>query len=163
MAPRLSDARWLYLKVSLFICFLLLVSGLFSPMMTMSKFIFFDSSFSIIGGIFSLMREGHYLIAFIVLLFSVLVPILKIGFLYLLVQILASGSGINDRARTYLKLIHNYGRWAMLDVMVVAVLIVTVKLGAIASIEIHWGLYLFGASVFLIMLLTHQVVKLSES
>jgi paraquat-inducible protein A len=50
----------------------------------------------------------------------------------------------------------------MLDVMVVAMLIVSVKLGAIASIQIHTGLYVFGGAVLLIMLITHQVVKLYE-
>jgi paraquat-inducible protein A len=54
---------------------------------------------------------------------------------------------------------HEYGRWAMLDVMVVAVLIMTVKLGAVASIHIHSGLYIFAAAVLLIMFLTQQVVK----
>jgi paraquat-inducible protein A len=57
---------------------------------------------------------------------------------------------------------HEYGRWAMLDVMVVAVLIVTVKLGALASIEIHPGLYIFGIAVLLIMFITQQVVSLLE-
>ncbi len=56
---------------------------------------------------------------------------------------------------------HEYGRWAMLDVMVVAVLIVTVKLGAIATIQVHAGLYIFGASVVLLMFITHRVVKLT--
>jgi len=50
----------------------------------------------------------------------------------------------------------------MLDVMVVAVLIVTVKLGALASIEIHPGLYIFGLAVLLIMYITQQVVSLLE-
>ena len=56
---------------------------------------------------------------------------------------------------------HDYGRWAMLDVMVVAILIVTVKLGAIASIQIHAGLYIFGTAVLLIMLITQQVVSMN--
>jgi paraquat-inducible protein A len=58
---------------------------------------------------------------------------------------------------------HEYGRWAMLDVMVVAVLIVTVKLGALASIEIHNGLYIFGLAVVLIMFITQQVVNYIDS
>ena len=62
-----------------------------------------------------------------------------------------------------LSLIHDYGRWAMLDVMVVAMLIVTVKIGAIASIQIHPGLYVFGAAVLLIMLTTQSTVKLLEN
>ncbi|MBL6999233.1 MAG: paraquat-inducible protein A, partial [Gammaproteobacteria bacterium] len=48
----------------------------------------------------------------------------------------------------------------MLDVMVVAILIVTVKLGTIASVEIHYGLYLFAAAVLLIMFITQRVVTL---
>lgn len=55
---------------------------------------------------------------------------------------------------------HDYGRWAMLDVFVVAILIVTVKLGAIASVEVHPGLYVFGAAVLLIMIITDRVTKL---
>jgi len=51
----------------------------------------------------------------------------------------------------------------MLDVFVVALLIVTVKLEAIASIEIHSGLYVFGAAVLLIMLITHQINKHYET
>jgi len=58
-------------------------------------------------------------------------------------------------------LMHEYGRWAMLDVMVVAVLIVTVKLGAVASIEVHYGLYVFGTAVLLLMLITKWVVHLT--
>ncbi len=63
------------------------------------------------------------------------------------------------KLKRYLHLMHEYGRWAMLDVMVVAILIVTVKLGAIASIKVHIGLYVFGAAVLLIMLVTHYSVK----
>jgi paraquat-inducible protein A len=57
---------------------------------------------------------------------------------------------------------HDYGRWAMLDVMVVAMLIVMVKLGAIVSITIHSGLYVFGSAVLLIMYITHHVVRLHD-
>jgi paraquat-inducible protein A len=57
---------------------------------------------------------------------------------------------------------HEYGRWAMLDVMVVSLLIVTVKLGAIASIEVHSGLFVFGLSVLLIMFITRRVVWLTN-
>ncbi|MEW8091194.1 MAG: paraquat-inducible protein A, partial [Candidatus Thiodiazotropha endolucinida] len=56
-----------------------------------------------------------------------------------------------------LRMMHDYGRWGMLDVMVVAVMIVTVKLDVIAEIELHAGLYLFAAAVLLIMYVTHRV------
>ena len=45
----------------------------------------------------------------------------------------------------------------MLDVFVVAILVVTVKLGAIASITVHFGIYLFTLAVLASMLLTHKI------
>nr|WP_310735734.1 paraquat-inducible protein A [Psychromonas sp. SR45-3] len=42
----------------------------------------------------------------------------------------------------------------------VAMLIVTVKLGVIASIQVHAGLYLFGIAVLLLMFITSNVSKL---
>jgi paraquat-inducible protein A len=60
-------------------------------------------------------------------------------------------------------MMHDYGRWAMLDVMVVAMLIVTVKLGVIATIQIHAGLYVFGSAVLLIMFITQRVVHITAS
>ena len=51
-------------------------------------------------------------------------------------------------------------KWADLDIMVVAIMVVAVKLGAVASVQVHGGVYLFGASVLLIMIITHRVVCL---
>jgi len=50
----------------------------------------------------------------------------------------------------------------MLDVFVVAVLIVTVKLGAIADVEKHLGLYFYAASAILIMFVSSSVMKLHD-
>ena len=47
----------------------------------------------------------------------------------------------------------------MLDVFVAAVLIASVKLGSLASIELHFGLYCFAASVLLIMLATQLLQR----
>jgi len=55
---------------------------------------------------------------------------------------------------------HLYGKWSMLDVFVVAVLVVSVKLGAIASVEMRYGLYAFAAAVILTMYVTARVVSL---
>ncbi|MFO7593789.1 MAG: paraquat-inducible protein A [Pseudomonadota bacterium] len=51
------------------------------------------------------------------------------------------------------------GKWSMLDVFVVAMFIMTVKMGAIVSVEVHTGLYLFSAGVVASMLLTHLVSR----
>ncbi|MGH1461092.1 MAG: paraquat-inducible protein A [Neptuniibacter sp.] len=144
-------------KLGVVAAFILLIIGLVSPMMTMSKFYFFESSFSVIGGVAQLFQEGKWLIAIIVALFSIIIPLIKLTFLLMLTKKSAETS---NNQKHYLKLMHEYGRWAMLDVLVVAVLIVTVKLGAVASVEIHWGLYVFAAAVVLIMFLTHKAERI---
>jgi paraquat-inducible protein A len=120
--------------------------------------IVFENSFSVVSGIIELFRNGQYPLFIVVLGFSVILPLIKIAILYLLLS--RRGSN-NQQIGRYIDLMHEYGRWAMLDVMVVAVLVVTVKLGAVASIKVHAGLYVFGAAVLMIMYITHRV-KLSK-
>ena len=145
--------RWLLMVATLF--FLL---GLFLPMITISKFMVINNSISIISGLAELINEGQILIFMIVGIFSVLLPIFKIGFLFLLLQ---STITTTKQYKKLLYLMHEYGRWTMLDVMVVAMLIATVKLGVIASIQVHVGLYLFGLAVLLLMFITSKVSKLT--
>ena len=50
----------------------------------------------------------------------------------------------------------------MLDVFVVAILLVTVKLGFVASVELHYGIYAFATAILLSMYITGQTVGLLE-
>jgi paraquat-inducible protein A len=133
----------------------LLVAGLWLPMLTLTKFLFIANSFSVISGVLELFKREHWFLFAVVGLFSILLPLMKILFLFMLLR---SRQIESPGFTRLLKLMHDYGRWAMLDVMVVAVMIVTVKLGVVAQIEIHTGLYLFATAVLLIMYITHQVV-----
>lgn len=135
----------------------LLIKGLITPMMTISKFIVFDNSFSIVSGITELLNNQQYVLFIVIGLFSIVIPIIKILILFIL---LALKNPENNTLKKLLHLMHEYGRWAMLDVMVVAILIVTVKLGALVSVQVHSGLYIFGAAVLLIMLITHRVTRI---
>ena len=153
----ISPPRSWYLLVLLLLATGLLLAGLMMPMMTITKLVFFSDSFSVIQGVYELLLNGHFFLFVLVSGFSIVLPLLKIGVLFKLVSTGKTHSRGIDRL---LHLMHEYGRWAMLDVMVVAILIVTVKLGAIASIEVHSGLYVFGLAVLLIMYITNRVVKL---
>lgn len=146
------------LRLLLVTATLLFVAGLFLPMITLSRFILIKNSFSVFSGVVELLRNGQILLFLIVTGFSVVLPLMKIAVLYRLLSPQTMG---RTQMHRYLHLMHEYGRWAMLDVLVVAVLIVTVKLGAIASIEVHPGLYVFGASVLLIMYITHRIMRLT--
>jgi paraquat-inducible protein A len=127
--------------------------------MTITRLVWINHSFSIVSGIWQLWQDGHIMLFLLVAGFSIILPIAKIILLFNLLH--PKTTQVHHRKKL-LQLMHNYGRWAMLDVMVVAMLIVSVKLGAIVSIQIHAGLYVFGGAVLLIMLITHLVVKLYE-
>ena len=157
---RISRQREIPLLLGLLIVAAILFAlGIFLPMLTLSKFIVIKNSFSVVSGVVELLQNGQILVFIIVTSFSIVLPIFKIAFLFKLLRTLNS---VSLKTEKYLYLMHEYGRWAMLDVMVVAILIVTVKLGAVASIQVHSGLYVFGSSVLLIMLITHRVVKLTN-
>lgn len=135
-----------------------LAVGLIAPVLTLQKFFIIDNTFSILSGLFQLLEEGRFFLFVIILLFSVVLPVIKLGVLF---RLLGSAAGDSESLRRYLRLMHRYGKWSMLDVFVVALLVVAVKLGAVASVETHYGLYAFGAAVLLTMAITARVIHLA--
>lgn len=141
----------------------MLVAGLLMPILTISQFYLIDNSFSVVSGVWELFQEGQWLVGVIVLLFSLLLPAVKIIFLARLLMVLSNcDQSVRPEVKKMLRLMHDYGRWAMLDVLVVAVLIVAVKLGALVDVSVHSGLYIFAVSVLLIMYITHRVAVISN-
>jgi len=159
-SPALPQKETKFLLVLLIIASGLLIAGLILPMMTITKLVMFSNSFSVFSAILELLENGHVLLFIIVAGFSIVVPILKIGVLF---KLILNRSDHSSSVNRLLHLMHEYGRWAMLDVLVVAILIVAVKLGAIASIEVHSGLFVFGLSVLLIMFITRRIVRLTNT
>jgi paraquat-inducible protein A len=142
------------LMIALGLAALLLTVGLVSPLLTLKTFFVLRNSFSVLSGICDLWLGGRYFLSVLLLLFSVVLPVGKLLFLATCIVNCRRGQPVNRRILDW---IHDFGRWGMLDVLAAAVLIVTVKLGAIASVEVHWGLYCFATSVLLIMLITHRI------
>lgn len=156
MTKSLTNLSSRYLRWLLLITSLLLAAGFVTPMLTITKFMVVSHSFSILSGVWQLLLDGQWFLFIIIGCFSILLPIAKIVLLF---NLLHPASRQPNRRKKLLQLMHDYGRWAMLDVMVVAILIVTVKLGVIASIDVHAGLYIFGSAVLLIMFITQKVVQ----
>lgn len=102
---------------------------------------------SLITGVVALMHDGHYFVGMIVLVFSLVVPPLKLAALLMLSL---GGNNVHQhhRATTY-HFVELLGRWGMLDVMVVAVLVAYVKLGDTVTISPGPGLIAFAFSVVL--------------
>ena len=147
------------LRLALIVIFAFLCAGLFSPIITLEKFYFFENTVSIASGLLELIDEGQFLLFIIIVLFSIVLPILK---LFVLNKLLSPSLSETESLKKYLTWMHHYGKWSMLDVFVVAVLLAAVKLGSVANVQLHYGLYLFAAAVLLTMLVTARVVKLSN-
>lgn len=56
----------------------------------------------------------------------------------------------------------HYGKWSMLDVFVVALLLVIVKLGVLATVEVHYGIYMYALAGLLIMLCTTIINNIAK-
>ncbi len=138
---------------------LLLATGLIAPIITFKKFIFIENTFSILTTCWGLLKQGQLFLFVVIALFSVILPIFKLA---LLTKLVLSKSSVRNGSKKVLDLIHRLGRWSMLDVFVVAILVVVVKLGAIGSVEKHIGLYAYAAAAILIMLLTNKLVAQIE-
>ena len=94
-----------------------------------------------------LLAEGHLFIGLVVLLFSVIAPIGKLGLLFVLCSSKRSLTQ-SERARVY-RLIEFIGRWGMVDVLLIAVLVAIVKLGDLVTVTPGPGVVVFGVVVFL--------------
>ena len=107
---------------------------------------------TIMSGVIYFAQTGSWHIALIIFVASVLVPAAKILILiYLLVSVYQSSSNRPvDRTRLY-RITHSIGRWSMIDVFVVAILVALVQLGPIAGVEAGPGALYFGGVVVLTM------------
>lgn len=125
----------------------------------MTKFVLLENTFSVLSGALGLLKEEQYFLFVLITGFSILLPLLKMAVLY---RLLSTKQGTSAHLDRYLHWMHLFGKWSMLDVFVVAVLVVAVKLGAIASVEMRLGLYAFTAAVVLTMYITSRVVSLVD-
>lgn len=103
---------------------------------------------TILSGIIKLFQEGYPGIAAIVFTASVIVPIgklLALSGLLLSVQCRWHFSE-HGRARMF-RVLEFLGRWSMLDIFVVAIMVALVHLGQVVAVLPGMGALLFGASV----------------
>ena len=103
----------------------------------------------VIGSIVKLWETGDIIVAIVILLFSVVVPVLKV--LSLLVVSIFMESPFAHGIIKFFKII---GKWSMVDVFVVAVFLVylTANKGDVSRAEVEMGLYFFLAYVIVSML-----------
>ena len=133
--------------VLLFFALALFVAGILRPFTQVTKLWVFDNQISVSTGLLTLWKESEFFLFAILFVFTVIFPFVKI--MSLLALWLKGGISRERVARLH-RFVAQLGKWSMLDVFIVAVLVLTLKSGGgIASIRIQDGLFLFFASVML--------------
>lgn len=105
---------------------------------------------TIISGVSHLLSAGMWPIALLIFFASIVVPISKlviIAYLLLSVQLKSQWRPL-QRTRLY-RITETIGRWSMVDIYVIAILIALVKLEALATVEPGPGAVFFAAVVVL--------------
>jgi paraquat-inducible protein A len=107
---------------------------------------------TIMSGVIFLLTHGMWPLALVVFVASVLVPLAKLVILvYLLISVqVGSTRRPRDRSRLY-RITEAVGRWSMVDIFVVTILVALVRLGNLATIEAEVGAVFFAAVVIITM------------
>ena len=107
---------------------------------------------TILSGVAFLWDTGSWILALLVFFASIVVPLLKMFALALLAASAQLGYARrrHQRARLY-RMVEFIGRWSMLDIYVVTILVALVQLGVFATVTAEAGAAAFGAVVVLTM------------
>ena len=107
---------------------------------------------TIMSGVIYFIQSGMWPIALVIFLASVFIPLLKLLLLiFLLISVQRKSTWRqHDRTRLY-RIVEIIGRWSMVDIFVVTILVALVHLGGLATIHAGPGAVFFGAVVVITM------------
>lgn len=122
------------------------VAGIFLPFTSVTKLWLFQNQISVYRGLVILWQAGELFLFLILFVFTVCFPFVKLNtmlalWLYPRLE--------TDKARKMFHFVSNMGKWSMLDVFVIAILVLTIKSSGVAHIEVGDGFFLFFVSVML--------------
>ena len=149
----------------LYVPLLVLASGTLNvlalcvPFVVIRKFVFFQDAYTLPHSVRLMWAEGHVLLASLIFAFSIVFPFFKLGALTVLWFLPFDAA----RRQRCLHLIGVLGKWSMLDVFIIAVLLVLTESKQLVSAEPRIGVYLFAAAILLSMVVTLTVDSLAKS
>ena len=112
-----------------------------------------QSSDTILEGVVYFVRSGSWPLALVIFTASVVVPLFKLGALVVLLVSVQRRWRWRPRLRTRLyQITELIGRWSMVDIFVVVLMVAMVEMGAIAQIEPEAGVMAFALVVTATML-----------
>jgi len=115
--------------------------GLVLPLMRLETLFFFEETPSLVNIVEGLLSAGDWGLAAVISVFSFLFPAAKLFLLFMI------AFGAAPRRR--LKILSALGKWSMMDVMLVALVVFAAKTSGVASALTLPGLWFFtGATAF---------------
>lgn len=122
------------------------ITGIFLPFTAVTKLWLFENQISVFRGLLVLWHAGELFLFLVLFVFTIVFPFVKIN----------SMLGLwlwprldREQARRMFHFVSNLGKWSMLDVFVMAILVLTVKSSGVANIQVGSGFFLFFISVML--------------
>jgi len=146
--PNTLSYTWAYLIASA----VLFIPANLLPIMEM-KMLGKGGTDTILSGVVSLVEAGMLPLAFIVFTASIIVPLLKIVALFVLLTSIHFDWGMSALLRTKIyRTIVFIGRWSMLDIFVITLMVALVNVGQIAIVVPGSAASAFAAVVIFTML-----------
>ena len=132
--------------------FVLYIPANLFPVMTVISFGHGEPD-TILSGVKALIQANMWPLALLVFFASITVPMLKLcGLVFLLLSVKRKSTWrLRDRTVLY-RIIESVGRWSMIDIFMISILIALVKLQAIATIEPGIGATSFAGVVIITMI-----------
>lgn len=153
-----SHWRCLDVPVLLTVSIAALVSGLTLPTITFKELVFWKHTFSILTSIQSLYDEKQYFLAGLVGLFSLVFPVIKLCALAA-IWCLPLSRGVRLRL---VRLLGFLGKWSMLDVFIVAIMIVISRMSGLMDATPRVGIFVFSFSIICTMIVSMRIEHLSR-
>ncbi len=112
---------------------------------------------TLISGVISFIGMGSYFVAFVVFTASIFVPLSKIiAMIYLLISVQRQKTDNIHRKMKLLHLVHFVGRWSMLDLFVLSLMMSLVTRGQLINFSVGPAAFYFGVAVFMTMIAAEQ-------
>jgi paraquat-inducible protein A len=125
----------------------LLILGVTLPAIQLTKLYWWTDRHSILTALYALYLDNEYFLAGLIFLFSVAVPACKL--VYLLTVATAPRNARSERVVARLE---SLGKWSMMDVLILALMVFYVNASALAEATALPGIYFYAGSVFLTMI-----------
>ena len=126
-----------------------LALGISLPIIKLTKFVFFTTEHSLISTVSALLATGQMFLGLTVLVFSIILPVLKL--LYLLLLSTLPKTELNRLARQ-LRALEWLGKWSMHDVLVLSLTIFFIKSQGVYDASSLNGVYFFTAAIMFMIL-----------